>query len=521
MLIKHFTTVSFYTILSRISGYVRDIFIAKYLGAGPLSDAFLIALRVPNFFRRFFAEGALNSAFIPLFSRQLETEGREAAKRFAEEIFVLLFITLVIFSSVFMLFMPYLIYLIAPGFSQNPETQGLVVELTRITFPYLMLISIATLFAGILNSISKFASVAFMPVLFNIAIIFAMLVLGQFFSSLVHAMAWGVFLAGILQIIWMIYFLHKNGWIIALKFRALKLSANVREFLRKVMPTAVGGSVVQINLWVDMMVASFFSGAVTYLYYADRISQLPLSIVGTAMGTALLPLLSRKLGAGEIAEANKIHETGLEVVMLLTLPATFALVVLHSDIMTILFQRGEFTAENAAAASYALVAFSLGLPAFALVKIFATSFFALKDTKTPVVSACIAMVVNVILNITFVLTLKHFGYMPHIGIALATACSSWVNATMLGTKLFRTTHFSLSRQFVVRMGKIIISTVAMTAILIFSIIALEVTTMNLAIKIISGGGTYVAMILLLKTFDLNELKTYLTRKKGKAPKAVS
>ncbi len=512
MLLKNFTTVSFYTLLSRISGFARDIFVAKYLGVGPVSDAFFIALRVPNFFRRFFAEGALNSAFIPLFSRKLETEGREAAVKFAENIFVLLFVVLVLFSSVFMLFMPYLIYLIAPGIISRPDIQDLTIELTRITFPYLALISIATLFSSILNSISRFSAVAFMPVLFNLTLVLALVVFGSHFQDQVHALSWGVAISGVVQIIWMLYFLHRHDYIIKLKFSALKLTDDVREFLRKVTPAAIGGGVVQINLWVDLMIASFFTGAVSYLYYADRVAQLPLSIIGTAMGTALLPTLSRKLGAGENGEASKAQETGLEVVLFLTIPAAFALMVLTTDIMNVLFVRGEFTINDAKMAAYAMAAFSLGLPAFALIKIFSTSFFALKDTKTPVVSATIAMVINIVLNIIFVFSFQLLEWPPHVGIALATAISGWINAIYLGRKLFKTTSFELSETFWARMRKIILSAVLMFIALLLMVIMLETSVTNLAIEIIVGGSLYMGAILTLKTFPLDELRKFLTRK---------
>ena len=514
MLLKHFTTVSFYTALSRISGFARDIIMARYLGAGPLSDAFLIALRVPNFFRRFFAEGALNTAFIPLFSRRLEGEGKEAARKMAEEVFVFLFVILTIFSGIFMLFMPYLIIVIAPGltFGEAHMSIDLVVELTRITFPYLFFISIATLFSGILNSISKFAAVSFMPVLFNVALILSMVFFSRYFTSIVYALSWGVFFAGILQVIWMIYFLHKNDYLIGLKFRLLRVTENVREFFKKLLPTALGGGVVQINLWVDLMIASFFSGAVTYLYYADRVAQLPLSLIGTAMGTALLPALSRNLGSGNITEANKINQSGLEVVLFLTLPAAFALMILPFDIMHVLFVRGEFTGFDANMAAWAMAAFAMGLPSFALVKIYSSCFFALKDTKTPVISATYAMLINIGLNIVFVFTLSFFNAPPHIGIALATSIAGWFNAHYLGHKLYKTTSFSLSDIFNRRLFKISVSCVLMIAALFPLTFILSPSLTNLAIEIVVGGGVYIACILLLKTFTLDALKNFITRK---------
>jgi putative peptidoglycan lipid II flippase len=514
MLFKHFSTISFYTALSRISGFARDILIAKYIGAGAISDAFFIALRVPNFFRRFFAEGAFNSAFIPLFSRKLEVEGKEKAHLFAEQIFAFMFIALLIFSAVFMLFMPYLIYLIAPGISDDPQIKNLTIDLTRITFPYLMLISIATIFAAILNSISKFSAVAFMPVLFNAAIVFFLVVLGNKFESLVHAMAWGVFAAGVLQVIWMLYFLQKNKYLLRLKISFLKMNDDIREFLRKVTPAAIGGGVVQINLWIDLMIASFFTGAVTYLYYADRIAQLPLSIIATAMGTALLPMLSKKLASGDIENANNIHEKGLEIVLLLTIPAAIALIILPFDIMNVLFVRGEFTAADANASAYAMAAFAIGLPAFALIKIFSSCFFALKDTKTPVISAVIAMTLNIILNLIFVFTFPKLDIMPHIGIALATALAGWFNALYLAKKLFHKTSFKLSKSFRARIIKILFSVSAMALILIFSFMFLKTGLFALMLQIALSMLVYFGCIILFKTFSLDEIRPYLPRKLG-------
>jgi putative peptidoglycan lipid II flippase len=260
------------------------------------------------------------------------------------------------------------------------------------------------------------------------------------------------------------------------------------------------------------MIASFFSGAVTYLYYADRVAQLPLSIIGTAMGTALLPTLSRKLGSGDIAEANKIHESGLEIVMFLTIPAALALMVLPFDIMQVLFARGKFTDNDADMAAWAMAAFAIGLPSFALIKIFSSCFFALKDTKTPVISATYAMLINIGLNIIFVLAFTFFNAPAHIGIALATSIAGWCNAQYLARKLFKTTSFSLSEQFRKRMLKILISCGAMLAVLLPLIISLPSSTVNLVVEIVVGGGVYMASILLLKTFTLDALKNFITRK---------
>lgn len=435
MLAKSFITVSAMTMISRVTGFAREILVAKYLGTGPLSEAFFVALKLPNFFRRLFAEGAFNAAFVPLFSSTLETEGKEAADRFSRNVMGLLIIALSVFTIMFLIFMPAAMFILAPGFLDNPELNELTIYLTRVTFPYLLLISVATAFAGVLNSANKFAVASFMPVYFNLILIFFITALAHFFPTRAHALAWGVFASGIIQLIWMAYFINKNNFSIIPDFKGWYKDSKINLFIKKFIPGALGAGIFQINLMVDVMIASFFTGAIAYLNYADRINQLPLSIIGTAMGTALLPELSRRLGAGDTQSANIGFNKAIEIVLLFSLPAACALFFIPHTIVGTLFERGVFTAADTHASALALSAFAFGLPAFTMNKIFSTSFFALKDTKTPVVGATISLFLNICLNILFALTFPRLGFMPHVGLALATSLSSWFSLWYLFRKL--------------------------------------------------------------------------------------
>ncbi len=435
MLAKSFLTVSFMTLLSRVSGFVREIFVAKYLGTSALSEAFFVALKLPNFFRRLFAEGAFNAAFIPSFSQILQNEGKEKAEEFSRNILGLMFIALSIFTIIFLIFMPAVIFVIAPGFSGKGEIYNITIELTRITFPYLILISLATAFAGVLQSNNKFWAGGFMPVYFNLVIIFFMLALPNYFESIAHTMAWGVFASGIIQLIWMGYFMKKNDYSFKPLFKNYFLDNKITFFLKKFAPGALGAGIFQINLMVDIIIASFFTGAIAFLNYADRINQLPLSLIGTAMGTALLPELSRRLATNDITSAKQGFNKALQMVLLLSLPACFSLIAIPFTIIGTLFERGEFKASDTEAAGFALVAFAIGLPAFTLNKVYSSSFFALKDTKTPVIGATISLFINIFFNIILAFGFNKIGFMPHVGMALATSISGWFNLLFLHIKL--------------------------------------------------------------------------------------
>lgn len=513
MLGKSFIVVSFYTLVSRISGFARDIFVAKYLGTGPLAEAFFIALRLPNFFRRLFAEGALNAAFIPLFNDKSAKEGKESAIKFAENIYALLFVSLLIFSAIFIIFMPFFIMVIAPGFKGRGEFMDTAIELTRITFPYLMAISIANLFGGILNSIGKFSAGAVLAVFLNLFIVVFVTYLPQYFTTVSHAAAWAVFVAGAFQVAWMYYFTIKQNYFIKLKFSALKLTDDVRIFFKKFAPGALSAGVVQINLFVDTLVASFITGAVAYLYYAERVGQFPLSLIATAMGTALLPALSKKLATQDNEGANSQYNRAMEIICLLTIPATFALMILSYDITKILFERGEFKAASTSPTAWALAITVIGLPAFSLNKVYSACFFALKDTKTPVISAIIAMVLNVVLIAILYFLFKHLGLMLHLAMPLATALAGYQNAIYLHLKLKKNTQFQFEKIFYSRLLKIGAATILMSFVLVLMKQYLSITKTHLLLEIIMGGGVFLVVIFVTKAFDFKELLQLIKRKK--------
>lgn len=514
MLAKFFLTVSGFTLLSRLFGFARDILLAYLLGAGPLAQAFLVALKLPSFFRRLFAEGAFNAAFVPIFSSSLERDGAVKSKELASHIFSLLVVALMVFTVVFELFMPYLLYVVAPGFVGGSEIFSLTVELTRVTFPYLMFISVATIFASILNSHSRFGAVAFMPVLFNISLISFLLFSAEkgYFDTHAHALSWGVFVAGILQIIWMIYNLRKINFVLSFRFSYLKITDEIRYFLRKFAPGVVGAGITQINLWVDVVIATFFSGAVAFLYYADRVNQLPLSIIGTAMGTALLPTLSRKISAQNFEESNKYFSQAVDLVLLLTIPATFALSVISVEIVEILFGRGEFDEYAVSSSSKALVLYSFGLPAFALVKVFSSAFFALKDTKSPVVIASYSLVLNILLNISFVFYFQYVGLQPHLGLALATSISGWFNALYLYFRLKGQGKFSISGGFLGKLLKILISSCIMSLCLLGYYELVSNGWWQILVVVIIGVFIYFSCVFMLKLISKNDVRTLFGKK---------
>jgi len=512
MLGKSFITVSFYTLLSRITGFARDIFIAKYMGTGPLAEAFFIALRLPNFFRRLFAEGAMNAAFIPLFNDKSAREGKESAIKFAENIYALLFVTLLIFSAIIMVFMPFFLYLIAPGFKSRGDFLDTAVHLTRITFPYLMAISIANLFGGILNSIGKFSAAAVLAVFLNLFTIIFIVYLPQYFETVSHAASWAVFFAGVFQVAWMYYFIIRNDYFIKLKLSAIKITDDIKTFFKKFVPGAIGAGITQINLFVDTLVASFITGAVAYLYYAERVSQFPLSLIATAMGTALLPALSRKLAQNDFSGANNNYNRAMEIICLLTIPATFALMILSYDITKVLFERGEFKSSSTLPTALALAFTTIGLPAFSLNKVYSACFFSLKDTRTPVISSVIAMVLNIVLIGIFLLIFTQLGFMLHLAMPLATSLAGFQNAFYLHYKLKKTSQFTFEAVFYKRLFKIILATAVMSFVLGLMTIYLPTTKTVLLMEITLGGAAFLAVILLTKAFDLSELKAVLKRK---------
>ena len=391
-------TVGGYTMGSRVLGFLRDILIASVLGAGPVADAFFVAFKLPNFLRRLFAEGAFNAAFVPLFAGVLERDGRAAAKSFAEDVLTVLLWTLLVLVIAAQIVMPWLMHVLAPGFADEPGKLDLTVQLTRLTFPYILLISLVSLLGGVLNSLYRFAAVAATPILLNLCLIGALLGLSHWTETPGHALAIGVTVGGIVQFVWLIVAASRAG--MSLRLRWPRLTPGVKRLLILAAPAALGAGVAQINLVVDIIIASLLPpGSVSFLYYADRVNQLPLGVVGVAVGTALLPLLSRQLRAGEVEEAVGSLNRAIEMALLLAVPAAVALIVIAGPVIAVLFERGAFGVDESSATAGALIAYAAGLPAFVLIKVLAPGYFARQDTRTPVRIAILCLTVNVVLNL--------------------------------------------------------------------------------------------------------------------------
>lgn len=421
---RSIATVGGFTFLSRLSGFARDALIAGLLGVSGLTDAFFVAFKLPNFFRRFFAEGAFNSAFVPLFSGILVSSGPVAARLYGEKVFALLLVSLMGFVLIFEQFMPTVVFFFAPGFEETPARFDLAVELSRVTFPYILFISLASLFSGILNSMGKFAAPAGAPIILNLTMIGALILIFFEWIPPGQGLAWAVFWAGILQLGWLWMACHAQNMDPRLSLPAL--TPEVKKLIRLGVPGAISAGVIQINLFMDMIFASWLpTGAVSYLFYADRLNQLPLGVIGIAISTALLPELAKHIKAGEHAQAQDTQNRAIEFALAITLPATIGLVLLAHPTIAVLFERGAFLSDDVQATAYTLAAFALGLPAYVLVKILQTQFFARQDTKTPMMIAIAAVTLNFILNCILI------GPLSFIGLALSTALSAWFSAILL------------------------------------------------------------------------------------------
>jgi putative peptidoglycan lipid II flippase len=457
-LLRAITTVSGYTMLSRVFGFARDILIAAVLGAGAVADCFFVAFRFPNLFRRLFAEGAFAAAFVPLFSGELEKKGPGAAKAFAEDAFATLALILVVFVAAMEVAMPWAMWVLAPGFDAVPGKMALASDLSRIAFPYLLFISLVSLQSGVLNSLGKFAAAAAAPVLLNLTLIVAMLAFAKEEARAGHVLAWAVFAAGVIQFLWLAHHCRKEG--MPVRLRRPKLTPEVRLLGRRILPAVFGASLYQINLLIGTILASLVAdGAVSYLYYADRLVQLPLGVVGVAVGTALLPALSRQLAAGDAVAARASQNRGLEFALLLTLPAAAALFVVAQPIVAVLFERGQFSAADTQATAAALMAYATGLPAYVLIRVLTPGFFAREDTKMPVKIAAAAMLANIALNLGL---MQVWG---HVGIALGASVSAWINAIALGVTLRRRGQLDFDTRLKSRWPRIVAASLAMAAAL--------------------------------------------------------
>jgi len=459
-LYRNFLNVGGLTLLSRVFGFVRDALMAAVLGISPVSDAFNAAFRFPNLFRRLFAEGAFNTAFVPMFASALEERGRDGAKELASRIMSWLVAAILAITIVVEIFAEPIMMPFVPGFLDDPAKFELTVFLTRIMFPYLACMSLMAAYAAILNSLDRFTAAAFAPVVLNIVNIAALIPLAMLALEDADNAFWvavATMLGGIVQLALVYGAVRRAGFVP--KIRLPKVDGDVRRFWVLAVPAILAGGITQINIFIGTVIASGADEVMSIIYNADRLYQLPLGIIGIAIGTVLLPELSRHIGAGRDAEARASQSQSLFLSMLLSMPAAGALIGLALPIVRVLFERGAFGPADSVNVSQALIAFAAGLPAFVLIRVLQPGFFSRKDTKTPTWFAAISLVVNVALSLLL------FGSLKHIGIAIATSVAAWINVVLLAVFLARRGHFRLEAAEWKQQAMIALLTIAMASAL--------------------------------------------------------
>ncbi len=516
-LAKSLGSVGGLTLASRVLALGRDSLQATYVGAGFASDAFLVAFRLPNMFRALFAEGAFNAAFVPMFNRKVaEGDGLPAGLAFAQAVLSVLLPVLVLATAAMLVAAWPLTYLLSGGFNDPaPEQFAYAVTLSRITIPYLLLISIVSLLGAILNSLDKFWVNAAAPILLNIAMVVALLWFhGPDPYATARAQAWAVTAGGALQLGWLLFACHRAG--VSLRPRRPRLTPDVRRMLRLIVPAAAGAGAMQVNLVISTALSGKLldEGSISYIYYADRLNQLPLGLIGIGLGTILLPTISRQLGRKDDARAMDTQNRGIELALLLTLPATIAFLTVAEPIIRALFQHGAFGPDDTIRCAQSLAAFSLGLPAYVLIKVLTPGFYAREDTRTPVRFAMWSIVVNIVLNLALIPTIAH------VGPPLATAVAAWINVAMLYVALRRRGHFALDRQLTHRLPRFAAAALLMGAALFFAdrLVAPWTTgavlTRVIGMGALVGAGCVVYALACLATgaFRLADLRALLRRR---------
>ena len=504
-LIKSTGTFSFFTLISRLSGYLRDILIAIFLGAGPIADAFFVAFRIPNTFRRLFSEGTFNAAFVPSYSSELNKSNKKA-KLFANNIFNILFLTLLAIILLIEIFMPFFVSLIAPGFKEDSEKLELAINLTRATFPFLLLVSLSSFFSAILNSHNKFAAASAAPIILNIVLIFVLLFGKLLDDKLVYYISYAVTFAGLLQLIFLALFVKKY-FVPKISFN-FKKNKNIQLFFKKLLPSIFSSGVTQINILVGTIIASFQASAVSYLYYADRIYQINLAIAGIAIGTVLLPSLSKYVNNKDNNKINFIQNKSLELSLFLSLPASAALLIGSIEITSALFGYGSFDLNSVTQSANALYYFALGLPAFALIKIFSSFLFARHNTQTPFYFSVLSVFLNIFISIYF------FNKIGFIIIPIATTISSWFNTILLLFYLYYKNYFSFNKNFPVKFLNIFLvcsfsSFIFYNLIQYFSeylIYESEYKLLTIILLVITTILIYITTSILTKAFKISDIK---------------
>ena len=502
-LIKSTGTFSFFTIISRLLGYARDILIAIFLGAGPLADAFFVAFRIPNTFRRLFSEGTFNAAFVPSYSSLLSN--KKESQKFANNIFNLLAVGLFFLVLIIEILMPLFVFLIAPGFGGDYQKMELAITLTRITFPFLMFISLASFFSAILNSHNKFATASAAPIILNIFLI-GVLLFGKILNDyLVYYLSYAVTISGILQFIFLYLFVKKY---FSPEFKLhIKVDSKVKIFFRKLLPSIFSSGVTQINILVGTIIASFQASAVSYLYYADRIYQINLAIAGIAIGTVILPQLSRHIKNNKKEKINLIQNKALELSLFLSIPAAIALLIASEEIISSLFGYGSFDELSIKNSAKALFYFAIGLPAFSLIKVFSTFFFARHNTKIPFYISLTSVLLNIFISVIF---FKEVGF---IIIPIATTIASWFNAILLFIFLKIKILFTFNLVFITRFIKILISSILMGIFFNYIIYFFNekflyesnFKAIYLVSAVIAGLIFYLVIAILIKAFKISDI----------------
>lgn len=508
-------TVGALTLASRVAGFVRDLLTARILGAGPIADAFFVALKLPNFFRRVTAEGAFTVSFVPLYSHVTQKEGEDAANKFADEAMGVMISILLPFTILAIIAMPVVMFILAPGFGEGTTRYDYAILFSRITFPYLLLMSVTALIGGVLNAHDRFAPFAAAPIFFNMTMVVCLLATELMFPTAGHALAWGVTIAGLVQLVFVWFCAGRANIILMPKFR-MGFSPHIRQLFKLMVPGIIGAGVVQINLFADIIIASFLpTGAISHLYYADRLNQLPLGTVGIAIGTALLPMLSKAVAAQDEVEIGRLFNRGLEACLLLALPAALALGLAAEPIIMGLFRQGAFTQGDGHITAQVLAGYSLGLPAYVAAKVLSTACYARQDTKTPVIVAGI----SVVFNIALALALIFFFDMGVAGIATATGLAGWVQIAILWSVLSKRRTIEFDARFRYVFPRVIGATLLMAIVVYVCGNGLRDYFLSdgieriLALATLVGGGgiVYLAVIFATRAMTWADLKSYFRK----------
>ena len=509
--LKSVATVGGLTLASRALGFLREILLARLMGTSPIAEAFFVAMRLPNLFRQLFAEGAFNSAFVPMFARRLEEGGEAGGRRFAENVLSVLLLALLAVTLVAELTMPLLIRVFAPGFHQYPAKFAYAVLFTEITFPYLVFMSLGALQGGILNALGRFADAAAAPILLNVVLIITLFWVVPYTGQAGEVLSIAVVVAGVLQFLWLAISCQRAGMHLHLPFP--RFSPDVKRMTKLMIPGLIGGGVNQINLTVATILATLQPAAVGYLYYSDRLYQLPLALIGSAIGVVLLPSLTRALRGHSEAEAMRIHNRAIEMGLFLSLAATVALAVAARPMITVLYQRGAFTAEDSLAVSRALTAISIGLPAYILNKALSPGFLAREDTMTPFRYAMIGVGADIAISLTL------FHFIGYVGIALGTAGAAWVNCTLLYVTLRRRGYLVPDPRLKRAVPRLLLSALGLGLALWFGIKPLApyladgevVRALALAVLVSGGVAVYLILVVLTGAMPLKDLLRPLRR----------